>query len=150
MGNNFHFSQGKYYFENRKFWCPKNFLDLEINFQNPRVLSFLKLFQCSQKIWNANTALIPKIVFIFRKVLFGSQNLDPKWLPIPPPPLIIFGISVLFLWWTNFKKLFDFFRKVVCIGPYSKLTILVWQDLTKKIISLYTEAKLDPVLRGWF
>ena len=126
-------------------------MDLEINFQNPRVLSFLKLFQCSQKIWNANTALIPKIVFIFRKVLFGSQNrlsnLAHKRLPIPPP-LIIFGISVLFLWWTNFKKLFDFFRKVVCIGPYSKLTILVWQDLTKKIISLYTEAKLDPVLRA--
>ena len=65
LGNNFHFSQEKYYFENRNFWCPKKILDLEINFQNPRVLSFLKLFQCSQKIWKDERALFTKINFIF-------------------------------------------------------------------------------------
>ena len=60
-----------------------------MNFQNALILSFRKLFQCFQKIWKANTALLPKREFIFQKLPFGSQNwlsnLDLKPLPNSPP-----------------------------------------------------------------
>ena len=54
-------------------------LIMEINFQNALILSFRKLFQYFQKIWQVNTNLFPKIKFIFWKcqlLPLGSQ----KWI----------------------------------------------------------------------
>ena len=59
-----------------------------INFQNALTSSFRNLFQCFQKIWQVSTTLLPKIFYIFQRMLPGSQNwlpkLDPKPLPTPP------------------------------------------------------------------
>ena len=74
---------------------------MEMNFQNACILSFQKLFQYFQKIWKVSTALFPKLVSIFLKMLRGSQNVLPNQEPkseTNPPPYFDFGVSVLGLW----------------------------------------------------
>ena len=62
---------------------------MEINFQSALILSFRKLFQYFQKIWNVSTRLFPKIYSIFLKMLLGSQKWISKSGPkcgVNPPP----------------------------------------------------------------